>query len=339
MRVTQHLAAMPDWFDLLLHKAASSQTAARWVGRMFYIFPLAVLALVAFIFRFHLAGWSLPQFGLLVEGLTADPVTENQRRDVNFWGGQLLGSLLVVLLTWLTLHTSKWQTFVLNNLLVTRMQRLVMKHLFMQALEDAVFLFTMRQVVVFTAWCVVPPAVASVDTSKWLGHEPWRHWVDARLATLLYITTSLVWYGAKVGLFERPLDPLGRGVVTAALKAAVYGGIAVVRIYPFLNNQHVSVLSLCWMLITRYPIMAMLLGAVAVEPGEYLGRAIRARFGVTLASICAINAVNVASMLWTSAAGIKIAQWLMLAYVLPCARVSARALAARVRSPHTHRPP
>jgi hypothetical protein len=185
----------------------------------------------------------------------------------------------------------------------------------MPSLESAVFLFTMRQVVVFTSWLVVPPAVRASDTSGWEWGDAFRYAVDGKLASVVYVLTSLVSYGVTVGLFQRPLDPMGHTVVTAAVKAMVYFGVAVVRIFPLLNGNHVSLTAMLRCLGMSYPLLAIVLGALSIEPCDMVGRLIRKQWGVSFWSVVAINAVNVISMLWSNAAGRFLAELILVTYV------------------------
>lgn len=160
----------------------------------------------------------------------------------------------------------------------------------MRSLEDALFLFTMRQVVVLTSWLVVPPAfTAEVGGLDWPAFL--RHWLDAKAAVLLYTTTSLGWYGLSIGLYQRPLDRVGFVVVTAAAKAALYVGVAVLRVYPLLNSRGVTLLQAVLALVFRFPVATLALGAAAVEPaGEEGGRgAGNERPQCTLFSFCAFR--------------------------------------------------
>jgi len=293
-----------------------------------YYAPLVAVVALFWWHRFTFTTWFLKQFVTAAYGFAVSPVTEQQNQDINFWGAQIFGSVVVIMATWIVLTSSGWKAWILANVFESPIQKAVFKHFCMQALEDAVFLFTMRQVVVLTSWVVVPPAVQT-DASSFAGSGAWlRHFVDARLATLLYIVTSLCWFGASVNLFTLPIDPMGRAVVSAALRGAVYLGVAVVRVYPLLNGRGVGLLEFVLVLVTRYPLLAMALGWAAVAPAEWAGRQLRSRAGVTFYSIAGINAVNVASMLWSSAAGRHIAELMLDAEGTAAAGAAAAAAAA-----------
>ena len=96
-----------------------------------------------------------------------------------------------------TLSTSladrSWQKFLLDRVFVrSETQKAIFRLLCMRALEDALFLFTMRQVVVLMSWAVIPPAFsAEVGHLGWLAYL--RHAIDGKAAILLYFTTSLIW--------------------------------------------------------------------------------------------------------------------------------------------------
>lgn len=312
-----------------MHRRSSDplRLLAAWLWRQRYYSPLLLAAGLAFWFRFALTSWTLEQLALLIYGLIVSPITPEQQADINFWGGQLFGSGVIIIVTWIVLTQRHWQTWVLENVFVLPLQKAVFRHFFMQSLEDAVFLFTMRQVVVLTSWMVVPPAVRTDMTAfdGWVATL--RFLVDARLATLTYIVTSLVWYGANVGLYQRPVEPAGYRMVTAALRGAVYVGVAIVRLYPALNSRGVTLLEFFVVLLSRYPLVAVALGALAVEPAERIGGWIRRTMGVSLPSIALINGVNVACMLWSSAAG-KYMGELILQDVAPATAEAAWKLSA-----------
>lgn len=268
----------------------------------FYTIP-AVLLVFILSQRWSLAAWVADQVALCLTGAAVAPITASQSEDINFWGGAFIGSAAVIIFTWIVVTNKAWQDVLLKHMDATPFQKTMFKHFFMQSLENAVFLFTMRQVVVFSAWLVVPPAVRAADTSGWDLGEAARYWVDGKLASVVYIVTSLTWYGVNVNLYQRPIEPMGYKVVTYALKACVYFGVAVVRIYPLLNAHHVSVITFLWKLVSQYPLVALALGAAAVEPADYIGRRVRAKWGITIGSIACINAANVFVMLWSSVAG------------------------------------
>jgi hypothetical protein len=168
--------------------------------------------------QFSYTKWLLYQLLALLDAALRSPVTPEQYADINFWGGVVLGAVLVVLATWIILTQKGWQTTLLDYCFGDNVvSKALFRRLCMQALEDAVFVFTVRQVVVLTSSFVLPPAV-SVVTTAW-GWIDWaRFKMDGALAAALYILTSLIWYGQNCGIMQRPLHPVALAAVTNATR-------------------------------------------------------------------------------------------------------------------------
>ena len=282
-------------------------TPLKWLYAWRFHAPLAALAAILMAARFQLASWLAPQLHIAILGGAISPVSDQQLHDINWWLGQVLGTTAVAFVTYAALSSRDWQSSVFDASFATPAGKAVARYFFQAALEDAVFLFTIRQVVVLMSWMTVTqaPLVSTAVNSSAAGIV--RTHVDGWLCLILYVTCSLLWFGLTIGLFQRPLEPLGRASVSVATRAAVHVAVAALRIYPTANAAGVPLLPFLLVLLSRFPLLAVALGWAAVEPAEAVGRWIKGTYGANrIAPLLAINAVSLVATLWSVAAGRRV---------------------------------
>jgi hypothetical protein len=165
-------------------------------------------------------GWFLYQVQVIFQSVFTFPFTPDQR-------SQNLGLHLVITLsamtmfTWWILNTRGWQTLLLDSFFISEWQKTLFKIALMRTLEDAFFLFTMRQAVVLWSAIFMPSAIvlkhSNLDWGQYLLVS-----IDSKVAFLLYFATSLLWYGLQIKLYDLPLNPIWKYVCTQCVSLRVY---------------------------------------------------------------------------------------------------------------------
>ena len=90
------IAVRRYFYEMRLHAPNYARGLKRWR----WLFLAALPVLVLFSFRFVLASWLIDQFLIVTRSLCTPPATKAQWHDPNFWTGNLLGSALVISVTW-----------------------------------------------------------------------------------------------------------------------------------------------------------------------------------------------------------------------------------------------
>jgi hypothetical protein len=200
--------------------ALSRAQALLWRRKWILVLLLAAVSLLLK-YRWVAGGWLARQLRPVPALLLTSPVNSAHQSDVNFWVGQVMGVVMICIVTFAVISSSQaFDERVLKFLFRSPLQRTCFRHLFLSSVKDVVFMFTSRQLVMICSWFFMPPGANVIQGARFSYstdeeddgvNAEVRRFGDGKVALSLYLASAMAWYGVQTGLFQAG-DDIGRCV-------------------------------------------------------------------------------------------------------------------------------